>query len=99
MKKIYVGNLSWQTTESELRSLFEASGPVLSAAVVMDRETGQSRGFGFVEMNDPDAERAIATLNGREVGGRNLNISEAKARDDKSPRSNGARYARADRSW
>lgn len=99
MKKIYVGNLSWQTTESELRTLFEASGPVLSVAVVMDRETGRSRGFGFVEMDDNDADKAIAKLNGREVGGRNLNISEAKAKDDRTPRANGGRYERANRSW
>ena len=99
MKKIYVGNLSWDTTESELRSLFEASGPVLSAAVVMDRETGRSRGFGFVEMEDGDAERAISKLNGREVGGRNLNVSEAKAKDDRTPRANGGRYERPNRGW
>jgi cold-inducible RNA-binding protein len=99
MKKIYVGNLSWDTTEPELRNLFEASGTVHSVAVVMDRETGRSRGFGFVEMDDADAERAISKLHGREVGGRNLNVSEAKARDDRAPRSNGARYDRPSRSW
>jgi cold-inducible RNA-binding protein len=99
MKKIYVGNLSWETTESELRSLFEASGTIHSVAVVMDRETGRSRGFGFVEMDDADATKAIAKLNGREVGGRNLNVSEARAKDDRTPRANGARYDRPNRTW
>jgi RNA recognition motif-containing protein len=99
MKKIYVGNLSWDTTETELRHLFESSGPVATAAVVMDRDTGRSRGFGFVEMEDGDAERAIQKFNGREVGGRNLNVSEARAKDDRAPRPNGGRYERSNRSW
>ncbi len=99
MKKIYVGNLSWQTTESELRNLFEDCGPIHSVAIVMDRDTGHSRGFGFVEMDDADALRAITKLNGREVGGRNLNVSEARARDDRAPRSNGGRYERTSRGW
>ena len=96
--KIYVGNLSWNTTDAELKSLFEASGTVHSASVVMDRETGRSRGFGFVEMDDADGARAISKLNGREVGGRNLNVSEARAKDDRAPRSSGGRYDR-NRGW
>ena len=94
MKKIYVGNLSWDTSESELRSLFEATGTVHSASIVMDRESGRSRGFGFVEMGDGDADRAIAKLNRSEIGGRSLNVSEARDRNDSSPRP-GSRTARS----
>jgi RNA recognition motif-containing protein len=80
VKKIYVGNLSWSTTDAELRDLFSTIGTVHSAAVVSDRETGRSRGFGFVEMDEGDAERAISELNGREVGGRALRVNEAQER-------------------
>jgi cold-inducible RNA-binding protein len=85
MKKIYVGNLSWDTSETELRGLFERCGTVHSAAVVMDRDTGRSRGFGFIEMDDADADQAIQKLNGRDVGGRNLNVNEAREKP-KAPR-------------
>jgi RNA recognition motif-containing protein len=77
VKKIYVGNLAWSATESDLRELFSTVGTVHSAAVVSDRETGRSRGFGFVEMDDADAEKAIRQLDGRELGGRNLRVNEA----------------------
>ena len=84
MKKIYVGNLPWSTDDSSLRDLFSTVGEVHSAAVVSDRETGRSRGFGFIEMDDSDADKAISELNGREVDGRQLRINEARPREDRS---------------
>jgi RNA recognition motif-containing protein len=81
VKKIYVGNLAWSATEADLRDLFSTVGTVHSAAVVSDRETGRSRGFGFVEMDDADAEKAIRTLDGRELGGRNLRVNEAQQKE------------------
>ena len=80
-KKLFVGNLSFNTTSGELEALFSEVGTCESAAVITDRESGQSRGFGFVEMSSAgEAEKAIAAINGREVGGRALNVSEAKDR-------------------
>lgn len=80
-KKLFVGNLSFNTTSGELEALFSEVGTCESASVVMDRDTGRSRGFGFVEMSSADdAEKAIAAINGREVGGRALNVSEARDR-------------------
>ena len=84
MKKIYVGNLPWSADESGLRDLFSTVGEVLSAAVVSDRETGRSRGFGFIEMDDSDADKAISELNGREMDGRQLRINEARPREERS---------------
>jgi len=86
MKKIYVGNLPWSADESGLRDLFSTVGEVLSAAVVSDRETGRSRGFGFIEMDDSDADKAISELNGREMDGRQLRINEARPREDRGDR-------------
>ena len=89
-KKIYVGNLSFRTDESELSELFAQYGEVLSTSIITDRETGRSRGFAFVEMAD-DAQviEAIEALNGNEFGGRQLNISEARPRrDNDRPRRN-----------
>ena len=80
MKKIYVGNLSFNTTEDELRQLFTEHGAVESVAVVTDRQTGQSRGFGFVEMATADADTAINALNGTTLGDRSLKINEARPR-------------------
>ena len=80
MKKIYVGNLSFNTTEDELRQLFAEHGAVESVAVVTDRQTGQSRGFGFVEMAPADADTAISALNGTSLGDRSLNVNEARPR-------------------
>lgn len=77
-KKIYVGNLSFRTTEEELSSLFEQVGAVESARIITDRDTGRSKGFGFVYMNDEDAEKAIAAFNGKEFGGRALTVNEAR---------------------
>ena len=84
MKKIYVGNLPWSATEAELRELFSSVGSVHSAAVITDRETGRSRGFGFIEMDDSDAERAISELNGREMDSRPLRVNEAQERQGRS---------------
>jgi cold-inducible RNA-binding protein len=85
MKNLFVGNMSFQTTESELRSLFEPFGELTRVNVVTDRDTGQARGFGFVEMsNDDEATKAIAVLNGKEVGGRALNVNEARPKTDRS---------------
>jgi RNA recognition motif-containing protein len=79
---IYVGNLSYNMSDEELRTAFAAFGAVTSAKILMDRETGRSRGFGFVEMpNQNEAETAIAQLNGKDVGGRALRINEARPRE------------------
>jgi RNA recognition motif-containing protein len=79
---IYVGNLSYGMSEDELRNAFGAFGDVSSVKILMDRETGRSRGFGFVEMPNPaEAEKAIAQLNGKDVGGRALRINEARPRE------------------
>jgi RNA recognition motif-containing protein len=83
-KKIYIGNLSFQTTEQALSALFEQIGPVESVHIITDRDTGQSKGFGFIEMRDEDAEKAIAQLNGTEVGGRALTVNEARPREERS---------------
>ena len=82
--KLYVGNLSFATTNQDLNDLFGQVGTVESANVVEDRETGRSRGFGFVEMaSQADAENAIAQLDGKEFDGRNLKVNEAKPREDR----------------
>lgn len=84
--KLYVGNLSFQTTEAELRELFEEHGQVTSASLVMDRETGRPRGFGFVEFADAaSANKAIEALNGKNFGGRDLTVNEARARESRGP--------------
>lgn len=81
---IYVGNLPWRASEDDLRSAFEAFGEVTSAKIVTDRETGRSRGFGFVEMPDGDAaQAAIDSLNDKDFEGRNLRVNEARPRDDR----------------
>jgi cold-inducible RNA-binding protein len=84
MKNIFVGNLSFGATEDAVRSMFEAYGTVDRVSLITDRDTGQARGFGFVEMsNDAEAERAISELNGRELDGRALNINEARPKTDR----------------
>ncbi len=81
--KLYVGNLSYQTTDQQLHDLFSEAGSVTSAQVITDRYTGQSRGFGFVEMaTAEEAQAAIASLNGRNVGGRALTVNESRPRED-----------------
>jgi len=89
-KKLYVGNLSYGTTDSDLQGMFEEFGSVQSAQVIMDRESGRSKGFGFVEMrNDQEAQAAINALNGKDVDGRALTVNEAKPREDRGGRSGG----------
>lgn len=85
MKNIFVGNLDFNTSEEELRHLFEAYGQVDRVSIMTDRETGRSRGFGFVEMaNAEDGEKAIAGLNGSQLGGRTLNVNEARPKVERS---------------
>jgi cold-inducible RNA-binding protein len=83
-KKIYVGNLSYQTTEGDLSTLFEQVGQVDSVNVITDRDTGRSKGFAFVEMSNEDADKAITQLNGTEVNGRTLTVNEARPREERS---------------
>jgi uncharacterized membrane protein YgcG len=83
-KKIYVGNLAYGVSSSDLQQMFEAHGTVQSAQVIMDRDTGRSKGFGFVEMDsDQEAQAAIAALNGQQVDGRTLTVNEARPREDR----------------
>jgi len=92
MKNLYVGNLPHSTTESELRTVFEAHGAVEKVSIVTDRESGRARGFGFVEMTNPaEADKAVAALDGSELGGRTLKINEAKPKTDR-PKSGGQRF-------
>ena len=84
---IFVGNLSYTTTEDSLRRLFEQYGEVTSVRIINDRETGRSRGFGFVEMaNDDEARAAIAATNARAVDGLTINVNEARPREERAPR-------------
>ena len=88
--KLYVGNLNFKTTGEDLQELFGQVGTVESASVVMDRETGRSRGFGFVEMaSKEEGEAAIAQFNGKDFNGRNLNVNEARPREDRGGRGGG----------
>ncbi len=83
-KKLYVGNLSYQTTDTDLEQMFGAFGTVKSAQVIMDRDTGRSKGFGFVEKgSDQEAKAAIAGLSGKKVGNRVLTVNEARPREDR----------------
>jgi cold-inducible RNA-binding protein len=95
VKNIFVGNLSFNTNEDELRQLFEPYGQVDRVSIMTDRDTGRSRGFGFVEMaNNEDGEKAIAALNGTQVGGRTVNVNEARP---KTERAGGGGRDRGDR--
>ena len=88
--KLYVGNLSFQTSSEELQQLFSQAGTVESASVVEDRDTGRSRGFGFVEMaSKEDGEKAIQQFNGTDLNGRNLTVNEARPREDRGNRGGG----------
>jgi len=91
MKNLFVGNMSFQTTETDLRALFEPFGQISRVHIATDRETGRARGFAFVEMpNDAEAAKAIAGLDGKEVGGRNLKVNEARPKSASSgPRGGG----------
>ena len=82
--KLYVGNLSFTTTEQQLESMFAEHGAVQSAALVLDRDTGRPRGFGFVEMDDDAARAAMTALNGKNVDGRDLTVNEARPRAERS---------------
>ena len=83
-KKLYVGGLPYKTTNEELKALFEAAGQVTSATIIMDKMTGRSKGFGFVEMeNDADAEKAISMFDGKDYDGRNLTVNEARPMEER----------------
>ena len=85
MKNIFVGNLSFNTNEDELRQIFEGYGQVDRVSILTDRDTGRSRGFGFVEMaSDEDGEKAIAALNGSQIGGRTINVNEARPKAERA---------------
>lgn len=87
--KLYVGGLPYSTTQDELRDTFSQAGTVTSTSIIMDKMTGRSRGFGFVEMeSDADAQKAIEMWNGKDFGGRKLTVNEAKPMEARAPRSN-----------
>lgn len=87
-KKLYVGNLSYKMSDKDLEATFAEAGKVLSASIVMDRETGRSRGFGFVEVEDAEMDGVISAMNGKEVDGRKLVVNEARPKEDR-PRGGG----------
>ena len=106
-KKLYVGNMSYSTNDSSLKDLFSQAGSVSSATVIMDKMTGRSKGFGFVEFaDDAEADAAVSKFNGMEVDGRKLTVNEARPMEPRAPRSNnGGGYGndrggdRGGRSW
>ena len=91
--KLYVGNLSFETTENDLQDMFEQHGKVAEVALMMDRTTGRSRGFAFVTMNDgTEGNAAMAAFNGKEIQGRTLTVNEARPREERPRQSAGGRY-------
>lgn len=96
-KRIYVGNLSFQTTEQELTDLFSQAGAVESVSLITDRDTGRSKGFAFVEMSASDAEEAINRFNGQELNGRALTVNEARAREERGSNRGGGGGGRGGR--
>jgi RNA recognition motif-containing protein len=91
-KKIYVGNLSFQTTEADLSDMFSKLGHIESVQIITDRDTGRSKGFGFVQVSDDAAaEKAIAEFNGKEVNGRKLTVNEARPMEKRNPSGGGGR--------
>jgi RNA recognition motif-containing protein len=86
VKQLYVGNLPYNATEEQIRAVFAAYGDVSAVRMMTDRETGRFRGFGFVEMDDSDALKAIENLDGKDFGGRNLRVNEARERESRPPR-------------
>ena len=80
--KLYVGNLSYSTTEDDLKTLFAGAGTVTSVALIMDRDSGRSKGFGFVEFSDPEAGKQALSLDGTDFGGRALKVNEARPKND-----------------
>jgi cold-inducible RNA-binding protein len=100
MKNIFVGNLNFGATEGAVRSLFEAYGTVERVNIITDRDTGQARGFGFVEMSvNAEADRAIAELNGKELDGRALNVNEARPKTDRGSGGGGGGQRRSNNRW
>src|SRR6266851_3559640 len=100
MKNIFVGNLSFGATEAAVRSLFEPYGTVEKVSIITDRDTGQARGFGFVEMSsNSEADRAIAELNGRDLDGRTLNVNEARPKTERSFGGGGGGGQRRNNRW
>ncbi len=94
-KKLYVGNLSYEVDSAELEQLFSAHGTVQSAQIINDRDTGRSKGFGFVEMSsDAEADAATSALDGKDIGGRAIKVNEAKAREDRGGGGGGGRGGR-----
>lgn len=95
MKNLFIGNLSLQTSESDLRALFEPFGQITRVHIATDRETGRARGFAFVEMaNDEEGAKAISALDGKEVGGRNLKVNEARPKTERTGRRGDGRGGR-----
>src|SRR2546430_136947 len=90
-KKLFIGNLSYKTNDESLRSAFSQAGTVVSASVIMDKMTGKSRGFGFVEMEDADAQNAIDMFNGKDLEGRTLTVNEARPMTPRAPGQGGFR--------
>ncbi len=98
MKNLFVGNMSFDTTEHELRSIFEPYGEITSINIITDRDTGRPRGFGFVELaDDGEAAKAITELNGKELDGRALNVNEARPKPERSGPRGGGGYGRGSR--
>jgi len=85
VKKLYIGNLPYSATEDEVRQEFERFGSVQSVALISDRDTGRAKGFGFVEMDDAGADKAIEQMDGKDFGGRPLRVNEARPREDRRP--------------
>jgi RNA recognition motif-containing protein len=91
--KLFIGSLAWATNDDSLKDFFASAGTVVSASVIMDRETNRSKGFGFVEMSsDEEAKKAIEELNGKDLDGRAIVVSEARTREER-PRGNGGGYS------
>jgi RNA recognition motif-containing protein len=86
VKKLYVGGISWNTTDDQLRAAFAQAGNVISAIVIKDKFSGRSKGFGFVEMEEAEANEAIEMWNGKELDGRNITVNEARPMEDRPPR-------------
>ncbi len=98
--KLYIGGLPYSTTQEELQSAFAQAGTVSSATIIVDKMTGRSRGFGFVEMaSDEEAQKAIEMWNGKDFGGRKLTVNEAKPLEPRAPRGNGGGYGGGRQSW
>ena len=99
-RRLYVGNLSYQTSSSDLEQMFAEYGTVTSAQVIQDRETGRSKGFGFVEMSDSkSASEAITGLHDKEIDGRRLSVNEARPREERSGGGGGGSYGRSNRGY